>query len=147
MISHNDAEKELFRSSGPLGSFSSRISLALLMGVVSERAYREMMIIKDVRNKFAHALDVVGFEDQWVKDKCANLNYTLDLTLTDAESTEMMRKVEAGEEIGEIKLGGEGVHREFNSSIRKRYVVTCQTFAFYLYHRGFATQQPGANQF
>jgi hypothetical protein len=50
-LHHDDAIVErLFRASGPLGSFPAKIVLACLMGAISKDAYRDLVILKNIRN-------------------------------------------------------------------------------------------------
>jgi DNA-binding MltR family transcriptional regulator len=44
----------MFNSSGPLGPFSNKIRLAYLMGLVSADFFKELEIMKEIRNRFAH---------------------------------------------------------------------------------------------
>jgi len=64
---------EMFSNSGPLGTFSSKINLAFLIGVFSAKCHKELNIIKRIRNLFAHDLALRGFESQQVKDIVKNL--------------------------------------------------------------------------
>lgn len=71
-----EAKKELteiFRSSGPLGSFSAKIQFGFLMRLYGTKAYKELVIIKDVRNKFAHTVNHLNFKTQAICDKVKNL--------------------------------------------------------------------------
>jgi len=60
-------EKEMFRTSGPLGSFSAKIKLAFLIGLISKEAYNDLDIFKDIRNRFAHWVDVESFKSSNIK--------------------------------------------------------------------------------
>lgn len=48
--------EKLFRPSGPIGSFSAKIDLAYLMGIVSEQAHKDLVNMKNIRNMFAHEM-------------------------------------------------------------------------------------------
>ncbi len=135
-VSNEKIESNLFRPSGPLGSFSNKIDLAFLMGIISERAHKEISTIKDIRNKFAHYLDIVDFESQHIKDKCINLTFATELILSDLA----MMFVEGNKDFvilldGEegIKLGSAGAHKIFNESFRGRFIISCQTYSIYLH--------------
>lgn len=72
------AWERLFRKSGPLSSFSAKIDLALLLGIVSAVIASDLHIIRDVRNEFAHSiLDKnslsPSFSTPHIKDKCLAL--------------------------------------------------------------------------
>jgi DNA-binding MltR family transcriptional regulator len=62
----------LFRGSGPLGNFSTKADLALLVGVISSDAHKDLVVLKNVRNEFAHNLSSTSFEAQKISDLCQN---------------------------------------------------------------------------
>jgi hypothetical protein len=66
-------EKEIFRTTGPLGMFSPKISLAFLMGLISKPAWKNLDIMKNIRNRFAHYIDITDFESQPIREWCGNL--------------------------------------------------------------------------
>ena len=63
----------LFRPSGPMGPFSTKIDIGLLLGLYSEEVWRELVTIKDIRNVFAHKIGVSSFDDAPVRDLASNL--------------------------------------------------------------------------
>lgn len=69
MVRNDEIENELFRASGALGPFSTKIHLARLMGLVSEDAYKDLVRLKDIRNRFAHYLNIRDFRSDWVESK------------------------------------------------------------------------------
>jgi DNA-binding MltR family transcriptional regulator len=44
----------MFDPSGPLGSFSTKIVLAFLIGMFTKESTQDLHIIREVRNEFAH---------------------------------------------------------------------------------------------
>ena len=73
-----NAWERLFRKSGPLSSFSAKIDLARLLGVVSGIVASDLHIIRGVRNEFAHSIldkdsAVLSFNTAHIKDKCLAL--------------------------------------------------------------------------
>jgi hypothetical protein len=54
---------ELFRPSGPLGPFRTKIDLAFMLGILSGDAYKDLTNIKNIRNDFAHKLEMDAFDD------------------------------------------------------------------------------------
>ena len=61
---HEKLEKEMFRSTGPLGSFSAKIDMAFMMKIISLGAHRDLENMKNIRNRFAHYIDIKDFESQ-----------------------------------------------------------------------------------
>jgi mannitol operon repressor len=70
-----DTTRLLEGFNAPLGTFASRILSAFALGLLSEEEYRECENIRKIRNIFAHNI-YTSFEDQKVKDLCANLRYS-----------------------------------------------------------------------
>jgi hypothetical protein len=66
-------ETRHFHSSGAMGSFSIKIDIAYMMQIISAAAYNDLVIIKDIRNAFAHRTDIKDFQTQWLRDKTKNL--------------------------------------------------------------------------
>jgi hypothetical protein len=62
----------LFRPSGALGPFSIKIDVAYLSGILSNEAYKDLTNLKNIRNDFAHELELDSFEAQSIKDRCKN---------------------------------------------------------------------------
>lgn len=65
--------QELFHPSGPLGPFSTKISLAYLLGLLSDDAFKDLVCLKGIRNDFAHKLELDSFDAASIKDRCKNL--------------------------------------------------------------------------
>jgi hypothetical protein len=61
-----------FHSSAPFGSFAVKIDLGFLTGLYSESAWRDFVILKDIRNKFAHDAEVSSFDDDSISALCGN---------------------------------------------------------------------------
>jgi hypothetical protein len=64
--------EQLFRPSGALGPFSTKIDLAYLMRLLSDEAYKDLTNIKNIRNDFAHDLDHGSFDVPSIRDRCKN---------------------------------------------------------------------------
>src|ERR1700738_4686041 len=77
---------EMFRSTGPLGAFASKIRLGFLMRLYGTTAYKDLMTVKDIRNRFAHRMDILSFETNEIVTLCRNLkiieNYVLPVSDT-----------------------------------------------------------------
>ncbi len=64
--------QNLFRPSGALGPFSTKIDLAYLLGALSDVAYKDLTNLKDIRNDFAHKLELDSFDGASIRDRCKN---------------------------------------------------------------------------
>lgn len=68
----------LFSSSGPLGTLSSKIDLACLLGMATKVITSDLHILRQVRNDFAHSITTkdnlpLSFNSQHIQDKCLAL--------------------------------------------------------------------------
>ncbi|TDP17953.1 hypothetical protein [Halanaerobium congolense] len=68
------SKEDPFNKYGFLLSFSSKIDLAYMLGLISNKTKRELNWIREMRNKFAHSADFIDFKKQSFADKCNNLN-------------------------------------------------------------------------
>lgn len=64
------SEKKMDR---PLGTFSSRIRASFCMGLISDSEYAELLHIRLIRNRFAHAQHGCDFSDSQVVKSCTAL--------------------------------------------------------------------------
>jgi hypothetical protein len=64
---------KIFKGQGPLATLSAKIDFGLLLSLYPKRAYRELVTIRAIRNKFAHSVEPMTFESQGIADLCKNL--------------------------------------------------------------------------
>ena len=67
--------KEMFGQSGPVGTFSSRIHLAYLLGLISPAIHRDLHLIRKIRNGFAHVYQKMTFDDPTIASRCRELTH------------------------------------------------------------------------
>lgn len=115
-------ENGMFRSSGPLGSFSAKIKLSRLLGICSEEAYRDLENMKNIRNRFAHYLDVQDFEAQRIRDLCKNFRM-IDKCVWEAQTGELPNPFGMNS-----IMGIEGRDEKFKSA-KWRYLITAMLFS------------------
>src|SRR5260370_33001264 len=105
---------EMFRSNGPLGTFSTKIDLAFLIGIYSDRTRKDLHAIRKIRNEFAHELLTLDFEHGRVRDLATNLTikdrFTVTLTSPDNKFKMQM---------------GEPEDAERGLTVREHFVVSC----------------------
>jgi DNA-binding MltR family transcriptional regulator len=68
------ALERAFSFDGALGTFSAKIDMAHLLGMVSHQAYRDLHLIREIRNSFAHDLQIDSFEDAVIASKLRTLS-------------------------------------------------------------------------
>src|SRR5712691_11735011 len=63
---------ELFNPSGPLGPFGTKIRVAYMLRIIAPETYKDLIVINNIRNKFAHDLSVTSFDNQqitaWIRN-------------------------------------------------------------------------------
>jgi hypothetical protein len=70
---HERVANAFFAMTGPVGDFAAKIDIALLTGLVGKEMYRDLVTIKDIRNYFAHKLNVTDFKSEAIRTLAANL--------------------------------------------------------------------------
>ena len=134
-VDHPKIADNLFMPSGPLGSFSVKISLGFLMGIFDDDARRELKTIKDIRNLFAHKLTIRDFSSKKIKDLTNSLkipdryvgrklgdileNKRLDMVLYDALPTDERERFLISTQIY-IMLLTHAADKSFGASPHKR---------------------------
>ena len=73
MVKDENLTRRLFSPGGSHGDFAAKIDLGYLIGAYSREAYEELIIIRRVRNKFAHELELNNFERDDIRDYCNHL--------------------------------------------------------------------------
>ena len=59
--------QRLFDLNGPFSSFASKILAAYTIGWIDSDVFHDLELLRKIRNKFAHTIDVKHFEDVAVK--------------------------------------------------------------------------------
>jgi hypothetical protein len=67
-----DTTDKLLGQAGALGSFSARIDLAYSLGLIPELTYRDLHIVREIGNYFAHHVEANSFDESPVVDWCGN---------------------------------------------------------------------------
>jgi DNA-binding MltR family transcriptional regulator len=120
---HQDDEiiNELFRGTGPLAPYSTKIKLSYLMGMISKQTATDLHYIRKIRNEFAHNIETTSFLNSPIKDWAMNLTlvdrYNLEVGVTRADRNTSVT----------LSLIIED-NRPALKTPRGRYVITCQCF-------------------
>ncbi len=81
---------KIFRHQGPLGSFSSRIDVARLFGIIGPQTHAELDSIREIRNICAHwtmsknrdDFITISFEEPKVREWCEKLRFADGFTMS-----------------------------------------------------------------
>lgn len=66
---------EIFNPLGPLNSFSSKIKMAYVIGLISKKDYNNLIKIKNIRNQFAHELFNCNFNEDKIQKLIMSLSH------------------------------------------------------------------------
>lgn len=75
LVDHKDVVKLVNGFNAPLGTFAARTAAAFGLGCISEKEYRDIDTIRQIRNDFAHRLEV-GFNSPQVANRCSSLSHS-----------------------------------------------------------------------
>jgi mannitol operon repressor len=68
LVEGSESKELLVGFNAPLGSFSARVSAAFALGLIQENEFREINLIRKIRNEFGHGWEPVSFESGRVAD-------------------------------------------------------------------------------
>lgn len=66
--------RKMFSGSGPLATFSAKIDMCFLLGIIEKGRHRELHLVRNIRNKFAHGLEALTFETPGIRDQCESFS-------------------------------------------------------------------------
>lgn len=73
LVQNKKTLRRAFDFNGALGTFSSRIDFAYLLGILPKNACLDLHTIRAIRNQFAHHAAPLSYEDQKIKSLCERL--------------------------------------------------------------------------
>lgn len=75
LVQDSKLHKAIFSSKGNgiLSSFSSKIDIAFLLGLITSEVKRDLDLLRRIRNDFAHSPAQLTFESQSIKNRCEQL--------------------------------------------------------------------------
>jgi DNA-binding MltR family transcriptional regulator len=73
LIEDKNISKKLFSGTGCLATFSSKIDLAYMLGLISSDIRSDLHILRKIRNEFAHDPEKFGFERDKIRNRCNEL--------------------------------------------------------------------------
>lgn len=74
--------KELFDgANAPLHSLSGKTDLAFALGLISAGEHRNLVLIRRIRNIFAHRIGNLSFETQEISSRCAEIEVPIGMRL------------------------------------------------------------------
>jgi hypothetical protein len=95
---------EMFKGYGPLATFRAKIDLAFLMSIIGAPMRQHLHRIREIRNRFAHRLDVHHFEAIEIKDLSRKLPRIKDIAILHASVQALANKDEGSKPLGFIAI-------------------------------------------
>ena len=123
---------DIFRPSGPLGSFSVKIKMGFMLQIYGAYVLKDLETIKDIRNLFAHNLGVHDFQTQSVRDRCMNLKIV-------EEYVQLIGNFDTPNSIG---VHFTDARDEVLNDPKYRYSASCSVFAMLLGARDGPQMEP-----
>lgn len=123
-------QSEAIRS---LGGFAKKIELGFLTGLYGEQARKELVDLKDIRNKFAHNMEVNSFDTDVIRDRAMRLELCERYTVSEDDAkTELSERAHDLEKpISEWDYWFSVLDREAKlAAPRGRFIVTIQVMHF-----------------
>jgi len=69
LVNHPAVAKLTEGFNAPIGTFSARTLMAFGLGLISETEFNELILIRKIRNEFAHSIET-KFEDPSISSRC-----------------------------------------------------------------------------
>lgn len=73
LVGDQKAWDRMFSFTGPLATFEAKIRIAYMTSMITDDFQHDMLILKDIRNKFAHDLTTSSFDIDQFRDRLRNL--------------------------------------------------------------------------
>jgi DNA-binding MltR family transcriptional regulator len=127
---NQDIINDLFRPSGPLGPFSTKIDMGVLLGLYSDAARKELHTLRRIRNEFAHQ-HARDFAHKHIQDLASNLTIAEQTTfytqkLEDGRQTLNVGTVPDSTRPHETILPSVTADK---LTVRERYIRSCQFYS------------------
>jgi hypothetical protein len=74
LVDDKQVQNKLFSIGGRLNDFGTQIDLGYLLGLYPKSVHQRLLIVRDIRNDFAHKMDPMSFS--FHKDRCRRLKTT-----------------------------------------------------------------------
>ncbi len=77
LVHDSEVFKDLFSGTGGLATFSSKINLCYLMGLIAPSVQRDLHLIRKIRNEFAHSMQIIDFNHSSIASRCRELQHNV----------------------------------------------------------------------
>ncbi len=73
VVNNHHVIDDIFGQSRPISTFSSRIDLSYLLGLIDSDTHRDLHLIRKIRNDFGHVHTPLSFEERTIAARCREL--------------------------------------------------------------------------
>ncbi|MGJ7912635.1 MltR family transcriptional regulator [Neobacillus sp. LXY-1] len=74
LVETDKRDSELFKGNGPLSDFDSKIKMTYYLGLISKNEVSNLTYLQRVRNRFAHQIVNISFENNDIANICKNFS-------------------------------------------------------------------------
>jgi DNA-binding MltR family transcriptional regulator len=124
--SKETVQEWMLRSTGPLGAFAAKIRIAYLMGLISAEFFKDLELMREIRNRFAHHTEMGGFDVQEISSRCLNF------TIVDKYVVDPPNGVH-GDPSALFGLQAPGAKEKLKNP-KERYALSAQVFSIGIQH-------------
>ncbi len=75
LVENKAVVNDMLGTGRPLGTFSSRIDMAYLLGIISFNQRRQLHLIRKIRNEFGHSYEEITFDTDNIKNRIQELDF------------------------------------------------------------------------
>jgi DNA-binding MltR family transcriptional regulator len=93
MVQNKTIQKKIFGGNGALATFSSKIDISFLLGLIPKNIYEDLGILRKLRNDFAHNAKSITFQTDYIKDRCTKLQVVSKVALRDDTKAYFLRSM------------------------------------------------------
>ena len=85
--------KQLLKGNGALATFSSKIDLTFLLGLIPKNIFDDLHLLRKIRNEFAHTASKISFDTPSIKNRTKALSALSQEMLRDNTKAYFMRSM------------------------------------------------------
>lgn len=93
MVQNKKIQEKIFDGNGALATFSSKIDISFLLGLIPKNIYNDLGILRKLRNDFAHNAKSITFQTDYIKDRCNALQVVSKVALRDDTKAYFLRSM------------------------------------------------------
>lgn len=83
MVQNKKIQEKIFDGNGALATFSSKIDISFLLGLIPKKIYNDLSILRKLRNDFAHNAKPITFQTDYIRNRCKALKVVSKIALRD----------------------------------------------------------------